>query len=106
MMVFPKRLFTFTPKEISLALTRVSCSKGADDFREKSVSVSVRFGKCLKKETFISVKFNSLLRERLARFFTSCFILSWKMKGVRIRISKTAMRIAPDILRAFFMIVE
>ncbi|HNY04079.1 MAG TPA: hypothetical protein PKG48_15905, partial [Bacteroidales bacterium] len=43
--VFPKRLFRFTPKEISPALMSVSFSKGADDFREKSVRVRVSEGK-------------------------------------------------------------
>ena len=74
-----------------------------EDFREKSVRVSVRFGKWLKNETFMLVKFTSLFSFLLARFFTSCLILSWKKKGAMIRINKRANRMPPKILIAFFM---
>ena len=50
------------------------------------------------------VKFTSLFSFLLARFFTSCRILSWKKKGAMIRINKRANRMPPRILIAIFMI--
>jgi hypothetical protein len=70
-----------TPNDTSAAVTRVSCSKGADPFRLKSYRVSVNDGKWLKKDSLAPEKFSSLVMLLFAQVLILLDTAFGKSKG-------------------------